>query len=213
MCVFIQFNLHLISRKVNNQAAHFQGKFKNTKFKKKAFWNFKFFVPFLQCRELVQLDVACSMEPCRRLLPRRDRSISKSRATEAAAARDPTAPNTEQNAHGASTKNKAVANPFFYPSLPPKPFEHQPGHDFAQTFDRCIPVAAARVGLWGSPPKRSQERSPPSRCRRNKSAAGRGAPGRARAVARLVGCQRVLIDLMRHCHSNLEHNNERAIPR
>ena len=36
--------------------------------------------------------------------------------------------------------------------------EHQPGYDFAQEFDRCIPVAAARGGHWGgaSPPKRSK---------------------------------------------------------
>ena len=50
----------------------------------------------------------------------------------------------------------------FHPSSPPKPepHEHQPGHDFAQNiFDRCFPVAAARVGLRGcaSPPERSQE--------------------------------------------------------
>ena len=55
---------------------------------------------------------------------------------------------------------EAVANPVFHFSLPPKPHEHQPGHDFAQKFDRCIPVAAARVALRGcaSPPKRFQRR-------------------------------------------------------
>ena len=38
--------------------------------------------------------------------------------------------------------------------------EHRPGDVFAQKFDRCIRVAAGRVGLWGgaSLPKRSQER-------------------------------------------------------
>ena len=52
-------------------------------------------------------------------------------------------------------KNKAVANPVFHPSLPPKPHQHGPGEDFAEKFDRCIRVAAGRVGLWGgvSPPK------------------------------------------------------------
>ena len=38
---------------------------------------------------------------------------------------------------------KAVANPGFHPSLPPKPHQHHPGHDFAQKFHRCIPVT------WG----------------------------------------------------------------
>ena len=42
------------------------------------------------------------------------------------------------------------------------------------------------------------------RCRQNESAAGRCAPGRTRAVARLVGCQRLILDLVRF--SNLEHS-------
>ena len=37
----------------------------------------------------------------------------------------------------------------------------------------------------------------------NESAAGRGAPGRTRAVARLIGCQRLFLDPVRY--SNLEH--------
>ena len=67
-----------------------------------------------------------------------------------AQSRPPTAPK----------KNQGRRKPSFHPSLPPKPHEHQPGEDFAQKFDRCIRVAAGRVGLWGgaSPPKRSQER-------------------------------------------------------
>ena len=90
----------------------------------------------------------------------------------------------------------AVASPVFHPSLPPKPHGHRPGDDFAQKFDRCIRVAAGRVGLWGgaSPPKTSQERWPPIRPWQNESAAGRGAPGRDRSVARLVGCQRAFLD-------------------
>ena len=81
-----------------------------------------------------------------------------------------------------------AVNPFFHLCLHPKLHEHQPGDDFAQKFDRCIPVAAARVGFWSraSPPKRPQERQAPGQCRQNDSAAGRGAPGRTRAVARLV---------------------------
>ena len=49
----------------------------------------------------------------------------------------------------------SVANPFSHPSLPPRSHEHKPGDDLAQKFDRCIPAAAGRAGLWGgtSPPK------------------------------------------------------------
>ena len=61
---------------------------------------------------------------------------------------------------GLKNKIKAVANPIFHPSLPPQPHEHQLRDDYAQKFDRCIPVAAARLGIWGgaSPSKRSQDR-------------------------------------------------------
>ena len=46
-------------------------------------------------------------------------------------------------------KSRPAQTQFFIVSRPPKPHEHQPGHDYAQKFDRCILVAAARVGLWG----------------------------------------------------------------
>ena len=44
---------------------------------------------------------------------------------------------------------KAVAYPVFHPSMPREPHGHRQGHDFARKFDRCIHVAAARVGLRG----------------------------------------------------------------
>ena len=84
--------------------------------------------------------------PCRRLLQRRDPSISRGRATGAAAARGPTAPSTEYTAHGASKKVKAIANPIFYPSLPPKPHKHQPDHEFAQK-----PLLLPAQGLGAGP--------------------------------------------------------------
>ena len=95
---FVQFNLHLIGRKVNLQAVIF----KRVKFDKKSVLTFSFDF-FVQVGEFVQLDVACPMKPkqtlgkhmpCRRLLQRRDSSISRGRATGAAAARGPTAPST-----------------------------------------------------------------------------------------------------------------------
>ena len=76
---FVQFNLHLIGRKVNLQAVIF----KRIKFDKKSFWTFSFDF-FVQFWEFVQLDVACPMKPkqttqtympCRRLLQRRDPAI------------------------------------------------------------------------------------------------------------------------------------------
>ena len=54
---FIQFNLHLIGRKVNLQAVIF----KRIKFDK-SFWTFSFDF-FVQFGEFVQLDVACPMKP------------------------------------------------------------------------------------------------------------------------------------------------------
>ena len=60
-----------------------------------------------------------------------------------------------------------------------------------------LPVGAGRVGLWGdaSPPKRSQGRQPPSRCRQNESTACRGAQRRTRDVALFVGCNGCLLTL------------------
>ena len=50
---------------------------------------------------------------------------------------------------GASEIYKAVANLVFYLSLLRALHEHRPGHDCAQKFDRCIPVAATCLGLRG----------------------------------------------------------------
>ena len=55
---FIQFNLHLIGRKVNLQAVVFR----RIKFDRKYFWTFSFDF-FFQFGEFVQLDVACPMKP------------------------------------------------------------------------------------------------------------------------------------------------------
>ena len=56
---FIQFNLHVIDRKVNLQA----GIFKRIKFdQRKCFWTFLFDF-FVRFGEFVQLDVACPMKP------------------------------------------------------------------------------------------------------------------------------------------------------
>ena len=103
-------------------------------------------------------------------------------------------------------KIKAVANPVFHPSLPPKskPHEHRPGDDFAQKVRllysrRCCP----RGGLARRQPTQEMPKAIAYRCQQNESAAGRGAPGRTRAVARLLGSQRVLLDSARY--SNLEH--------
>ena len=76
---------------------------------------------------------------------------------------------------GASKNYKAVVNPVLLPY--PR---------------RCCLREAS--GLR-QPPKTSQERCPLSRGRRKQSAADRGAPERTRAVARLVGCARVFVDL------------------
>ena len=55
---FVQFNLHLIGRKVNLQAVIF----KRIQFDEKSFWTFSFAF-FVQFGEFVQLDVACPMKP------------------------------------------------------------------------------------------------------------------------------------------------------
>ena len=98
---------------------------------------------------------------CRRLLQRRKAAIARGRTTGAAAARPPEVVVQPSLDHLRRLhKSKAVANPVLHPSLPPKPHENQADQDFAQKFHRCIPVAAASVGLRGcaSRHKRSQER-------------------------------------------------------
>ena len=55
---FVQFNLHLISQKVNLQAVIF----KRVKFDNKSFWTFSFDF-FAQFGGFIQLDVTCPMKP------------------------------------------------------------------------------------------------------------------------------------------------------
>ena len=132
-----------------------------------------------------------------RLLQRREAAIARGRTTGAIASATSLG-SLHSLDHQRHRKNiKAVANSVFQPSLPPTPYKHQPGHDFAHKLDHCIPAAASSMGLRGcaSPPKRSQERQPPSPCRHKQSAGSRGAPQRTPAVARLVVCQRVFLDL------------------
>ena len=153
---FIQFNLHLIDRKVKAVI------FKRIKIRQERFLDF--FVRFLRSiwgvcptrlgvsheteanRANLCLFVDCfrgeihqsrEARPPEQPQPEARRPLAQSRP--------PTAP---------LKQIKAIANPVFHPSLPPKPHEHRPGDDFAQKFDRCIRVVADRVGLWGgaSPP-------------------------------------------------------------
>ena len=90
---------------------------------------------------------------------------------------------------------KAVASPVFHPSLPRKPREHRPGHDFAQPFDCCIPVAAACVGLrrCASHSRRPKGDSFFILCRAKQLAADRRASGSTWDVGRIVGCSRVFV--------------------
>ena len=99
---------------------------------------------------------------CRRLLQRREAAIVRGRTTGAVATRPPKASLAQPTSSAAPPRKKSRPSQtqFSIPPMPPKPREHKLGHDFAQKFDRCIPVVAASVRHRGcaSPPKRSQER-------------------------------------------------------
>ena len=97
--------------------------------------------------------------PWRRLLERREVTIARGRTTGAAAARPPKALSTAWAACDASKTIETAANPVFLRPAPQKLNDQLPHHDFAQKFDRYIPVAADRVGLRGgaSPSKRRLE--------------------------------------------------------
>ena len=71
------------------------------------------------------------------------------------------------------------------------PVFHRSDHDFAQKVDRCIPVAAAGVGLRGSArPKRAiASWAVPA------ETLHRGTPEGPQAAAHLVGCPLVFVDL------------------
>ena len=128
---FVQFNLHLIGRKVNLQAVIS----KRVKFDKKSSFTFSFDF-FVQFGEFVQLDVACPMKP-------KQTTQTYALSSTASEARSI---NLERQGHRSGRsprpdgpwrrvdrlrrlkKSKAVANPVFHPSLPPRPHQHQPGY-------------------------------------------------------------------------------------
>ena len=124
----------------------------------------------------------------------RDPPISRGRATGLAAGRGRLL--LEQSRQPTAPKQiKAVR---FYYSLPPKPHDHQRGHDFVKKFDHCA-VSLSVVPPWGfeaAPAQLGDPKSdthPASAC--NFFSDSPGAPGRTGAVDRRVGCQLVFLDL------------------
>ena len=97
--------------------------------------------------------------PCRRLIERREATIARGRTTGAAAARPPEVLSTAWTACDTSKTIETAANPVFRRPAPRKLHDHLPHDDFAQKFDRDIPVAAARAERRGgaSPSKRPLE--------------------------------------------------------
>ena len=192
---FVQFNLHLIGRKVNLQAVIF----KRVKFDK-SFWTFSFDL-FVQFEEFVQLDVACPMKPkqtrkhmpCRRLLQRRDPLISRGRATGAAATRGPTASSTRVDRPRRLKKIQGRRKPsfssHFASQTTPAPTRWRLRSEVRSLYPgRCWP----RGAFGRRQPTHDIPRAIASvRCWKNESAADRRAPGRKRSVASLVGSQRV----------------------
>ena len=157
----MQFKLHLIGRTVENQAGTVD---RNSNASNSTRSLFDFFVRFLRSiwggcptRRGVSHETEANHANCALSSTGSwTRSINLEKQGHRSGR---TGPSTEYRPRRLK-KIEAVANPVFHPSLPPKPHEHRPGDDFAQKFDRCIRVAAGRVGLWGdaSPPKTSQER-------------------------------------------------------
>ena len=151
------FNLHLISRKVNTSHALSRQIKKHQIQPQEVCLDFFIYVIF-HFWEFAQFDGACSMTPKQttqtfalssttsaaiyvNLVRQGHRSGRSARPRRPVAqSRPPTAPKKKQGRRKPS---------FSSPSLPPKPHQHQPGDDFAQKFDRRIPVAAAREGFWG----------------------------------------------------------------
>ena len=79
-----------------------------------------------------------------------------------------------------------------------EPHEHRPGHDFAQKFDRCIPIAAACVGLRGcaSHPRHPQSDSLFGGAGRNNrplTVAPRGGRGPSLASSVALWCSLALV--------------------
>lgn len=94
------------------------------------------------------LSAAPKYVPRRRLLQAKHRHCEKW-ATGAFASRFSQASSTAYTIRsGPKTNNAVVKKTFLYTSSPPNEMNgHQPGHDLAETLDRCIPVAAANVEL------------------------------------------------------------------
>ena len=148
---FIQFNLHLIDRKVKAVI------FKRIKIRQERFLDF--FVRFLRSIWGVcptRLGVSHETEANRANLClfvdcfRGEIHQSRNAGPPERPQRETQRPLAQSRPLTATQKKSRPAQTqFFIVSRPPKPHEHQPGHDYAQKFDRCILVAAARVGLWG----------------------------------------------------------------
>ena len=87
--------------------------------------------------------------PCRRLIERREATIARGKTTGAAAAGPSKTLSTALAACDAWIKLDTAANPVFRPPAPSKLRDQPLHHDFAQVFDRYVPIAAACVGRWG----------------------------------------------------------------
>ena len=101
---------------------------------------------------------------------------------------------TENTADGAYQETRPSQTQFFTPLCVPN---HASTNQVTTSLKSSIAVSL----LGRRKPTQEISRaiaSYPSRCRLNESAAGRGAPGRTRAVARLAGSQRVFHDPVRY---------------
>ena len=156
-----------------------------------------FFARFLvQFQELVQLDVACSMKPKQTTqtcalwsTASEARSINLERqghwSGRIAMSDDPY---DEADRPRCLKKTKWPSQtqlfiPLCFPS-------HTSTDQVTNSLRSSIAVSSPLLAAWGFGAAPANARDPKS----NAPDVGRGAPGRTRAVARLVGCQRVFID-------------------
>ena len=97
------------------------------------------------------------LAPCRRLIERRKAAMARDGTAGEASARPPKGLNIDRLQR--LENNRDGSKPTFRRPAPRKLQDQLPHHDFAQSFDRNTPVAAASVGRWGgaSPSKKSLE--------------------------------------------------------